>query len=82
MRDVWREQSDGTKLKILPCKTSVHPMFSTSFGLHVAVITADEPPLFVFTRRAKRGKLNHFLWFKALGSDLTTFQLFVLWLNS
>ena len=61
MQDVWKEQDESTKAKLLPCKTSVHPMFSTSFGLHVAVITADEPPLFVFTRRANTGKLNHFL---------------------
>ena len=56
MRDVWKKLDENVKTKILPCKTSVHRMFSTSFGLHVAVITADEPPLFVFTRRAMRGK--------------------------
>ena len=56
MRDVWKSLDENAKTKILPCKTFVHPMFSTSFGLHVAVITADEPPMFVFTRRARRGK--------------------------
>jgi hypothetical protein len=56
MRDVWKSLDENTKTQILPCKTSVHPMFSTSFGLHVAVITADQ--MFLFTRRAQRGKLH------------------------
>lgn len=55
MRDVWKELEDDEKLLVLPCKTSVNPVFSTSFGLHIAVLTADKPKKFVFTRRAKRG---------------------------
>ena len=61
MRDVWKELEEDIKTQILPCKTLVNPVFSTSFGLHVAVITADEPKQFVFTRRANRGKLFIYL---------------------
>lgn len=39
----------------VPCKSVIHPVFSTSFGLHVAVLTADSPPKFIFARRANRG---------------------------
>ena len=40
------------------CKSTVHPVFSTSFGLHVAVLTADKPQKFIFTRRAIRGMIK------------------------
>ncbi|CAB3981507.1 serine threonine- kinase drkD [Paramuricea clavata] len=52
MRDVWEGLDENTKTQFLPCKTSVHPVFSTSFGLHVAVITADQ--IFLFTRRSMK----------------------------
>ena len=53
MRDVWKSFDEKTQNEHLPCKTSVHRHFSTSFGLHIAVITADG--MFIFTSRAKRG---------------------------
>ena len=40
------------------CKNAVHPVFSTSFGLHVAVLTADKPQKFIFARRANRGMVK------------------------
>ena len=40
------------------CKNTVHPVFSTSFGLHVAVLTADKPQKFIFARRSNRGKVK------------------------
>ncbi|XP_046859842.1 mitogen-activated protein kinase kinase kinase dlk-1-like [Xenia sp. Carnegie-2017] len=52
MRDVWKSFDEKTQNEHLPCKTSVHRHFSTSFGLHIAVITADG--MFIFTSRAKR----------------------------
>ena len=40
------------------CKNAVHPAFSTSFGLHVAVLTADKPQKLIFARRANRGMVK------------------------
>ena len=56
MRDIWRQLSDSEKEQLVPSKSQVNQAYSTSFGLHVAVITADDPPKFLFCRRANRGK--------------------------
>ena len=40
------------------CNDAVHPVFSTSFGLHEAVLTADKPQKFIFARRANRGMVK------------------------
>lgn len=56
MRDIWRKLSNAEKEQLVPSKSQVNQSFSTSFGLHVAVITADDPPKFLFCRRANRGK--------------------------
>ena len=42
-----------TKQEVVPSKKIVNTTFSNSFGLHVALVTADKPPMFIFTRRAK-----------------------------
>ncbi|XP_032239493.1 uncharacterized protein LOC116619161 [Nematostella vectensis] len=55
MREVWMKVLDEQKRRdLVPCKSVVHPLFSTSFGLHVAVLTADSPRKFIFARRANR----------------------------
>lgn len=56
MRDIWRKLSDTEREQLVPSKSQVNQAFSTSFGLHVAVITADNPPKFLFCRRANRGR--------------------------
>ena len=55
MRDIWRQLSDSEREQLVPSKSQVNQAYSTSFGLHVAVITADDPPKFLFCRRANRG---------------------------
>ena len=55
VREIWRNLEDSKKREFVVCKTTVHPVFSTSFGLHVAVLTADKPQKFIFGRRANRG---------------------------
>lgn len=55
MRDIWRQLSDAEREQLVPSKSQVHEAYSTSFGLHVAVLTADNPPKFLFCRRANRG---------------------------
>ncbi|XP_065831673.1 uncharacterized protein [Oscarella lobularis] len=54
MRETWKELPMETKHEVVPSKGIVNPTFSNAFGLHVAIVTADKPPMFVFTRRAKR----------------------------
>ncbi|XP_015747789.1 PREDICTED: uncharacterized protein LOC107327555 [Acropora digitifera] len=54
IREIWRNLEEHTKRELVVCKNAVHPVFSTSFGLHVAVLTADKPQKFIFTRRANR----------------------------
>jgi len=54
MRDIWRQLSDSEREQLVPSKSQVNQAYSTSFGLHVAVITADDPPKFLFCRRANR----------------------------
>lgn len=54
VREIWRNLEDSKKREFVVCKTTVHPVFSTSFGLHVAVLTADKPQKFIFARRANR----------------------------
>ena len=58
MRDIWRQLSIAEKEQLVPSKSQVNQAYSTSFGLHVAVITADDPPKFLFCRRANRGKFK------------------------
>ena len=55
MRDIWRQLSESEREQLVPSKSQVNQAYSTSFGLHVAVITADDPPKFLFCRRANRG---------------------------
>jgi cytochrome bd-type quinol oxidase subunit 1 len=56
MREIWMKILDESKRReLVPCKSVIHQVFSTSFGLHVAVLTADSPPKFIFARRANRG---------------------------
>ena len=57
MREVWRnEMSLMDKQNEVPCKRKVHPHFSTSFGLHVTVLTADKPQEVLFFQRENTGK--------------------------
>ena len=63
MREVWRnEMSPLERRNEVPCKRRVHPVFSTSFGLHITVITADEPREILFFQRENTGKfISHYL---------------------
>lgn len=57
MREIWRSFETYEKEKEVPCMSDVHPLYSTSFGLHVAVLTNEGPgklKKFVFTRRSKK----------------------------
>ena len=57
MREVWREKmSTEDKQNEVPCKRKVNQDFSTSFGLHISVITADDPPKILFFKRENTGK--------------------------
>jgi hypothetical protein len=60
MRKIWMEDlTPDQRLAAVPDKGTVHQTYSNSFGLHVAVITADKPiPKFIFTRRAVREGLS------------------------
>ncbi|XP_064617680.1 uncharacterized protein LOC135481863 [Liolophura sinensis] len=54
MRDVWRGLDENERAKEVPSLSVVHPEFSTSFGLHLAVLTnegPDKPPMFIFCQR-------------------------------
>ncbi|XP_060072385.1 uncharacterized protein LOC132552248 [Ylistrum balloti] len=57
MREIWMSLSPSEKNQEVPCKGDVHPYFSNSFGLHVAILTnegPDKPQKFVFPQRARR----------------------------
>ncbi|VDI59951.1 Hypothetical predicted protein [Mytilus galloprovincialis] len=57
MRKIWIDFSNQQKAEELPSKSNVHPYFSNTFGLHVAVLTdegPDKPQKFLFPRRAQR----------------------------
>ncbi|CAH3128426.1 unnamed protein product, partial [Porites lobata] len=54
VREIWRKLEESNKRELVVCKNIVHPVFSTSFGLHVAVHTADKPQKFIFARRSNR----------------------------
>ena len=55
MRKLWMDLTPEQKEEAVPAKGIVSNVYSNSFGLHVAVITADKPtPKFIFARRAKR----------------------------
>ncbi|XP_073231373.1 uncharacterized protein [Porites lutea] len=54
VREIWRKLEESKKRELVVCKNIVHPVFSTSFGLHVAVLTADDPQKFIFTRRSNQ----------------------------
>ncbi|XP_035684570.1 uncharacterized protein LOC118421409 isoform X1 [Branchiostoma floridae] len=57
MREIWRSFQEPEQRELVPCKSIVHPHFSTSFGLHVAILTNEgpgNPQKFIFARRAKR----------------------------
>ncbi|XP_019636523.1 PREDICTED: uncharacterized protein LOC109479090 [Branchiostoma belcheri] len=57
MREIWRSFQEPEQLELIPCKSVVHPHYSTSFGLHVAILTnegPDNPQKFIFARRSKR----------------------------
>ncbi|KAM7448295.1 hypothetical protein ABFA07_003699 [Porites harrisoni] len=54
VREIWRKLEEPKKRELVVCKNTVHPVFSTSFGLHVAVLTADNPQKFIFTRRSNQ----------------------------
>ena len=58
VREIWRNLEEQEKRELVVCKNTVHPVFSTSFGLHVAVLTADKPQKFIFARRANRGMVK------------------------
>ena len=70
MRDIWREFDEVEKNYHLKDKNSVHPLFSTSFGLHVAILTNEGKGKrkFVFTQRSNRkgrqlfSRLDSFGW--------------------
>ncbi|XP_069132318.1 uncharacterized protein [Argopecten irradians] len=57
MRQMWMSLSSSEKNREVPYKGDVHPYFSNSFGLHVAILTnegPDKPQKFVFPQRARR----------------------------
>ncbi|CAH1272445.1 MAP3K7 [Branchiostoma lanceolatum] len=57
MREIWRSFQEPEQRELVPCKGIVHPYYSTSFGLHVAILTNEgpgNPQKFIFARRAKR----------------------------
>ncbi|XP_076115137.1 uncharacterized protein LOC143082972 [Mytilus galloprovincialis] len=57
MRKIWIDFSNQQKIEQLPSKADVHPYFSNTFGLHVAVLTDEGPgktQKFLFPRRAQR----------------------------
>lgn len=57
MRKIWIDFSNQQKIEELPSKADVHPFFSNTFGLHVAVLTdegPDKPQKFLFPCRAQR----------------------------
>ena len=56
MRELWMKTlTSDQKEEAVPAKGIVSTVYSNSFGLHVAVITADKPtPKFIFARRARR----------------------------
>ncbi|CAC5391059.1 unnamed protein product [Mytilus coruscus] len=57
MRKIWIDFSNQQKIEELPSKADVHPYFSNTFGLHVAVLTNEgpgKPQKFLFPRRAQR----------------------------
>ncbi|OWF54506.1 uncharacterized protein LOC110444378 [Mizuhopecten yessoensis] len=57
MREIWMSLSPTEKNTEVPYKGDVHPYFSNSFGLHVAILTnegPDKPQKFVFPQRARR----------------------------
>ena len=59
MRKIWIEYSNEQRVEELPSKVEVHPYFSNTFGLHVAVLTnegPDKPQKFFF--RAVRKELE------------------------
>ncbi|CAH3128418.1 unnamed protein product [Porites lobata] len=60
VREIWRKLEESKKSELVVCKNTVHPVFSTSFGLHVAVLTADNPQKFIFTRRSNQGNPGKF----------------------
>jgi len=63
MRDIWRGFDEVEKNQLVKDKNSVNQLYSTSFGLHVAILTneGDEKRKFVFTQRSQRpGKSIHF----------------------
>ncbi|XP_063401047.1 serine/threonine-protein kinase TAO2-like [Mytilus trossulus] len=57
MRKIWIDFSNQQKIEELPSKADVHPYFSNTFGLHVAVLTNEgpgKPQKFLFPRRVQR----------------------------
>nr|XP_002125412.3 casein kinase I homolog HRR25-like [Ciona intestinalis] len=56
MRDIWRDFDEEKKNKIVSRKSDVHPHYSTSFGLHVAVLTCEDDGTrkFVFSQRSQK----------------------------
>ncbi|CAC5380262.1 unnamed protein product [Mytilus coruscus] len=57
MRKIWIDFSNQQKIEELPSKADVHPYFSNTFGLHVAVLTDEGPgkaQKFLFPRRTQR----------------------------
>ena len=56
MRELWRGFDEVEKNQIVQDKNSVHKLYSTSFGLHVAVLTNEGKGKrkFVFTQRSRR----------------------------
>ncbi|CAC5380261.1 unnamed protein product [Mytilus coruscus] len=43
MKEIWKHFSNQQKIEELPSKADVHPYFSNTFGLHVAVLTDEGP---------------------------------------
>ncbi|XP_077998294.1 uncharacterized protein LOC144451358 [Glandiceps talaboti] len=57
MREIWRSFEEPVQRDIIPCKSDVHPAYSTSFGVQIAILTNEgpgRPQKFVFTKRSKR----------------------------
>ncbi|XP_075929463.1 uncharacterized protein LOC116950918 [Petromyzon marinus] len=56
MREMWMTLEEREKLKQVSCKMQVHPFYSTSLGVHIAVLTNEGggKKKFIFTRRSNR----------------------------
>ncbi|XP_013405413.1 uncharacterized protein LOC106170188 [Lingula anatina] len=57
MREMWSALTEHQRSELVSCKGIVEPYYSTSFGLHVAVLTNEgpgKPQKFIFPQRSRR----------------------------